>query len=148
MTRANWINPPSLEEGKGWWVFKLRQALEWVRLQTVCAALTYRLPATHTWTLFPKLKKEKFRAKVRKKDFSRKMNKSTKLSLSCRWRRIRTSLRIVQIVLPWKPEPGSGRKDHRRWTTCLDCILNTLLFSLHTGERYINHTLLFAITTL
>ncbi len=28
MTRANRINPPSLEEGRGWWGFKLRQALQ------------------------------------------------------------------------------------------------------------------------
>lgn len=28
MTRANRINPPSLEEGRGWWGIKLRQALQ------------------------------------------------------------------------------------------------------------------------
>lgn len=31
MTRANRINPPSLEEGRGWWGFKLRQALQRVK---------------------------------------------------------------------------------------------------------------------
>lgn len=28
MTRAKRINPPSLEEGRGWWGFKPRQALQ------------------------------------------------------------------------------------------------------------------------
>lgn len=45
-----------------------------------------------------------------------------------------TSLRIVQIVSPWKPNPGSGQKDHRRWTSSFDHILYPL-FLLSTVER-------------
>lgn len=46
----------------------------------------------------------------------------------------RTSLRIVQIVSPWKPDPGSGPKDHRWWTSSFDHIRHPL-FLLSTVEK-------------
>lgn len=44
------------------------------------------------------------------------------------------SLRIVQIVSSWKPEPGSGHRNHRRWTISFDHILDPL-FLLSIVER-------------
>lgn len=64
MTRANRINPPSLEEGRGWWGFKLRQAYSESntlkdRLQTVSTALRYGLTVTETWSFSLKPKNRK-----------------------------------------------------------------------------------------
>lgn len=57
MTRAKRINPPSLEEVRGWWGFKLRQALQWVERSqrqttgSLCSTKIQRT-VTETWSLF------------------------------------------------------------------------------------------------
>lgn len=77
-------------------------------------------PGASLW----KIKNQRQRKSERKRKSERDRECYRKMDNWSDWSR--TSLRILQIMLSWKPEPGSGRKDRWRWTTAPDCILDTL----------------------
>lgn len=126
MMRINWINPPSLEEGEGGGrdskLGRLYSESKAHRKQTsspACEPGASPFYPTNRWRGATQPIPED------EPDLNIKAELEVKKT---------QSLRIVQIVSSWKPDPGSGHRDHQRWTISFDCILDPL-FLLSIVER-------------